>query len=118
MNYKATRKWAVGSIPVANGPISAISQRNLKRSATSIMADKSKLTHKEFEAITSTDGDPQSMAVIEEVVVTSTGKEGWCGECDTLKIEVAYLKKKSDALEIKVGLIYARDIISEVVAVV
>lgn len=72
MNYKATRKRAVGSIPVAYGPISEVSKRNLKRSAISIMVEKSKLTHKELEATISTDDDPQSMADTEEAVVTST----------------------------------------------
>ena len=65
------------------------------------------------------------MADIEEVVVTSTGQGGWCGECDTLKIDVANLnekndalQKRNDALEIRVGFVFARDIISEVIAIV
>ena len=56
------------------------------------------------------------MADINEVVVTSTGQEGWCGGCGTLKITVSNLAKEIDALEIRVGLMEARAIISTVIA--
>ena len=46
-------------------------------------------------------GGDRCMADIKEVVVTSTGQEGWCGECNKLKIDVANLYKKNDALEKK-----------------
>jgi hypothetical protein len=64
-------------------------------------AKKSKLVHQVLEATISTGGDSRCMADIKEVVVTSTGQEGWCGECDKLKIDVANLHKKNDALEKK-----------------
>ena len=125
MIYKATRLWPAGRIPVANGPISEVSERNLKLSAIDIMVNKSKLTRQVFEATISTGGNPRCVADIEEVVVTSTGQGGWCGEGDTLKIDVANLnqkndalEKRNDALEIRVGLLFAIDVISEVIAVV
>ena len=112
-------------INAPNGPVSEISEQKLKTDAIDIAAKKSKLVHQVLEATISTGGDSLCMADIKEGVVTSTGQEGWCGECDILKIDVANiynkydaLEKKFDALDIKFGLIDARDIISEIIAVV
>ena len=132
VNYKTTRSWTVGHINVPNGPVSKISEQKLKTDAIDIAAKKSKLVHQVLEATISTGGDSRCMADIKEVFVTSSGQEGWCGECDKLKIDVANLYKKNDAVEkkndalekkydaldIRFGLIDARDIISEVIAVV
>jgi hypothetical protein len=68
---------------------SEISEQKLKTDAIDIAAKKSKLVHQVLEAIISTGGDSRCMADIKEVVVTSTEQEGWCGECDKLKIDVA-----------------------------
>ena len=105
VNYKTTRSWTVGQINVQNGPVSEISEKMLK------LARKSMLVVQAFEATIEIGGDSRYMADIKEVVVTSTGQEGWCGGCDKLKIDVANLQKKCDALDIRFGLIDARDII-------
>ena len=118
VNYKTTRSWTVGQINVQNGPVSEISEKKLKMDAIVIAARKSMLVDQAFEATIEIGGDSRYMADMKEVVVTSTGQEGWCGGCDKLKIDVANLQKKCDALDIRFGLIDARDIISEVVAVV
>ena len=55
---------------------------------------------------------------IEGVLVTSTGGNGWCGQCDTLKIEHDRTKLELDSLKKEVGLILARDTIAEMVAIV
>ena len=65
----------------------------MKTDAIDIAAKKSKLVHQVLEATISTGGDSRRMADIKEVLVTSTGQEGWCGECDKLKIDVANLYK-------------------------
>ena len=93
VNYKTTRSWTVGHINVPNGPVSEISEQKLKTDAIDIAAKKSKLVHQVLEATISTGGDSRRMADIKEVLVTSTGQEGWCGECDKLKIDVANLYK-------------------------
>jgi hypothetical protein len=66
----------------------------------------------------STAGDPQSMADIEEIVVTSTGEKGWCVQCDLLKNEVDIVKIELGSMKKELGLIRARDTIAEVVAIV
>jgi thiol-disulfide isomerase/thioredoxin len=111
-------------INAPNGPVSEISEQKLKTDAIDIAAKKSKLVHQVLEATISTGGDSRCMADIKEIVVTSTGQEGWCGECEKLKIDVANLykkydawEKKFDALDIRFGLIDARDIISEIIVV-
>jgi hypothetical protein len=71
----------------------------LKTDAIDIAAKKSKLVHQVLEATISTDGDSRRMADIKEVVVTSTGKEGWCGECDKLKIDVANLEERFELMK-------------------
>ena len=86
-------------------------KNNLKRSAVEMVADKSQLTSDEMEATISTVGDPQSTAIIREIVVSSIGEKGWCSQCDSLKIEMGLVEKE-------LGLIRARDTIAEVVAVV
>ena len=97
VNYKTTRSWTVGHIYVPNGPVSEISEQKLKTDAIDIAAKKSKLVHQVLEATISTGGDSRRMADIKEVLVTSTGQEGWCGECDKLKIDVANLYKGLEA---------------------
>jgi hypothetical protein len=89
------------------------------------VADETQLPHNEMKATISTVGDPQSMADIEEVVVTSTGEKGWCVQCDLLKIEVGLIHSREESVqkelvsvEKELGLIRARDTIAEVVAVV
>ena len=125
VNYEATRKSTIGSIPVANVSVLDVWKRNLKRSAIEIMVDKTKCPREEMEATISTAGDPQSMADIGEVVVTLTGQRLWSGGCATSKIEFDDLKRKIGLIRArvtisvrKIDLIRARDTISEVVDVI
>ena len=111
VSFESKKKWIVGSIAVEKGPITDVRYSNLKWSAVNIVADQTQLPRNEMKAAISTVGDPQSMADIEEVVVTSTGEKGWCAQCDLLKVAVGLMQKE-------LGLIRARDTIAEVVAVV
>ena len=121
VSFESKKKWIVGNIPVSRvrkGPITENDKKRLKRSAVEVVADKSQLASADMEVTISPVGDLESLATIEEIVVTSIGEKGWSVQCDILKTEVESMKKELGSIKKELGLIRARDTIAEVVAVV
>ena len=80
-------------------PITDVRYSNLKRAVVNIVANKTQLPRNEMKATISNVGDPQSIADIEEVVVTSTGEKGWCDQCDLLQIEVGLIHSREESVQ-------------------